>query len=187
MSYGITLDIWNESLRHSFVGASRLRHFITGNLIYGAIGALVTLAIIAAAGIFAFGFDIFSGGLFLAANMVFVFIFGAGIGMMIDALMVTKGSKYMAIIWIIPGLIMILSGVYYPAEMLPAGAFEFSMALPSTHCISSLRAAISGMGSIAYSEFLIGAGLAVVFFLAGGLLFKHGLKKSRESGVITKY
>ena len=187
MSYGITLDIWNECLRHSFVGASRIRHFIIGNLIYGAIGAVIGLVIVAIAGIFVFGFDIFSGGIFLAANMAFVFVFGAGIGMMIDALMLTRGSKYMAVIWIIPGIIMILSGVYYPPELLPPGVFEVSMALPSTHCISSLRAAVLGAGGSAMAEFLTGSVLAAVYFIAGGILFRLGLKKGRENGVITKY
>lgn len=187
MNYGITEDIWNESLKHSFVGASRLWHFITGNVLYGSIGAVIGLVIVGLVGLYAFGFNIFAGGLFLAANMATIFIFGAGAGMMVNALMMVKGSKYMAIIWILPGVIMVLSGIYYPAELFPSGVYELSTLLPSTHAINSLRAAIGGSGALAMSEFLVSGALAAVFFVAGGLLFSYGLKRSRTTGVLTKY
>lgn len=187
MSYGVTLDVWNESLKHSFVGASRVRHFIIGNMIYGAIGALIVLAIIGAAGLFMFDFNIFAGGIYLMLNMAFLFLFGSGIGLMINSLMVSKGSRYMAIIWIIPGMIMIFSGVYYPVELLPMGVMQFSMLMPSTHNIISLRSAMMGLEGLAMTELWIGGALAIAYFLAGGLLFKYGLKKGRVTGTITKY
>lgn len=187
MSYGITLDIWNESLKHTFAGMTRLRHFVAGNMLYGSVGAIIGFLILGFAGIFAFGFNIFEGGMFLFGNLISIYLFATGVGMMINGLMATKGSKYMAIIWIIPGLVMVFSGVYYPAELLPGGAYQVSLGLPSTHAISSLRSAFGGLDTLAFTEFLLGLGMSVAYFIAGGLLFNLGIKRGRNNGVLTKY
>ena len=187
MSYGVMVDIFNDCLKHSFVGRSGLRHFIPGNMLYGIIGSVIGLLMAIAAGLFLFGFNLMAGGLFLVANLTFIFIFGTGMGMLLNGIMLSRGARYMALVWSMPGLVMLFSGVFYPPEILPPGIFHISMAMPSTHSITSIRAAIFGMQAGAWGEFLTGALGSVIFFVLGGFIFRLGMKKGKENGTITKY
>ena len=110
------------------------------------------------------------------------------VGLLIDSLMVTMSEKYMALIWVSTGVIMIFSGVYYPVDVLPPGIRESAMIMPSTHAITSLRTAVmGGSAGVVMSEMLIGMVLGVAVFLIGSLTFRFAVNKGRENGVLTKY
>ncbi len=138
ITFGITLDIWSNCLRHSFAGNSRIRHFILGNSVFGLISSVLTFFLVAAAGLLVFGFNLFSAWLWLIPNLLIVFIFATGIGLMIDSLLISQSEKYMSLIWTMTGVIMIFSGVYYPASVLPAPMQAVSQILPTTHAINSM-------------------------------------------------
>lgn len=186
ITFGITFDIWSESMKHTFSSSSTPKDFILGNSLFGLRNATFTFALVGVVGFLSFGFNIFAAGLALI-NLIPVFIFSVAIGLMINSLIISKGEKYMAMIWIMTGVIMILSGVYYPASLLPTPIAEISQALPPTHSIASMRAAFGYSSELLVSEFLTGFLLSIVYLLAGISIFKYGLKKGYENGTITKY
>ncbi len=186
ITYGITFDIWNGCLRHSFTGKSSVRHFIIGNSIFGFLSSFAAFLIIGTVGIIFFGFNIFSAGIFLV-NLFFVFMFATGIGLMINGLMVAYGEKYMSLIWMLTGIIMVFSGVYYPVSMLPGVVQAFSYAIPATHSIISIRAALGISLNGATASLAIGAALAFVYLAIGALVFRYAVKMGKRSGMITRY
>ena len=186
LTYGITFDIWSASLKHSFSAKAKIYHFILGNSLYGLLSSAIAFLVIASVGFFAFGFNIFSGGLYLI-NLIPIFIFAISIGLIIDSLMVSKGEKYMALIWMMAGVVMIFSGVYYPADVLPTPIKEISQLLPATHSIASMRAGFGYSTETGLAEFAIGLTLSIVYLIAGIILFKRGLKTGYENGMITNY
>ncbi len=186
ITYGITFDIWSSSLKHSFSSRAASKHFIIGNGLFGLYSAVITFVLVGVVGYFAFGFNIFLGGLFLL-NLIPVFFFALGIGLMINSLMVSKGEKYMALIWMMTGVIMIFSGVYYPASVLPSPISEIAQAFPSTHSIQSMRAGFGFSPETGLPEFVLGLGLSLLYLAVGTSLFKFGLKKGYQNGTITKF
>ncbi|MCK4816138.1 ABC transporter permease, partial [bacterium] len=118
ISYGITFDIWNNCLRHTFASKSSVTHFIIGNSAFGLLSSVVAFVLVGSVSVLIFGFNIFLAGFYLM-NLFSVFIFATGIGLLIDSLMVTRGEKWMSLIWMGTGIIMIFSGVYYPVTILP--------------------------------------------------------------------
>lgn len=186
LTYSITFDIWNSSLKHSFSAKSTIRHFILGNSIFGLITSIITFFIVGAVGVLAFDFNIFAGGIFLL-NLAPVFIFAIAMGLIIDALMVSKGQKYMDFIWTLPGIIMIFSGIYYPVSVLPSPIAEITLLIPPTHSINSMRAGFGYSPEAGFSEFWIGLISSVVCLLAAYWIFDRGLKKGYENGTITHY
>ncbi len=186
ITYGITFDIWNNCLKHSFAGKSSIGHFITGNSIFGLLSSLAAFALVGVVGFILFGFNIFAVGAFLV-NLFFVFLFATGVGLMINGLMVAKGEKYMSIIWMGTGIIMVFSGVYYPVSILPGAVQAVSYAIPATHSIISMRAALGAGLDIAVAELVIGAALSLVYLAIGALIFRNAVNRGRRSGMITKY
>ncbi len=185
-SFGITLDIWADSLKHTFTGSSSLAGFIVGNASYGLFSSVLVLMITGILAVILFGFNIFLAGFYLI-NLFFVFIFATGLALVINSLMVTKGDKYMSLIWILTGIIMIFSGVYYPIDILPGPVQAVSLAVPTTHSIMSLRAALGFSPGLANPELAIGAILSVAYFALGVLVFRWAIKRSKVTGVITRY
>ncbi len=186
LTYGITFDIWSASLKHSFSSKARIIHFILGNSAYGVLSSSIAFLVIASVGFFAFGFNIFAGGLYLL-NLFPIFLFAVSMGLIIDSLMVSKGEKYMALIWMMAGVVMIFSGVYYPSSVLPTPVKEISQLIPATHSIASMRAGFGFSPETGFSEFLIGLVLSLVYLGIGYILFYKGLKKGYENGTITQY
>lgn len=186
VTYGITFDIWSASLKHSFSAKAKVWHFIVGNSAYGLLNSVLAFLLISVVGVFAFGFNIFSGGIFLV-NLFSIFLFAVSMGLIIDSLMVSKGEKYMALIWMMAGVVMIFSGVYYPASILPVPVKEITQLIPATHSIASMRAGFGYSVESGFAEFALGLGLSIVYLAIGIILFKNGLKKGYENGIITRY
>jgi ABC-2 type transport system permease protein len=185
-SYGITLDIWSGCLKHTFTGSSSLSGFVLGNSLFGLFNSISVLLIMGALGIGLFGFNIFTAGLFLL-NLLFVFVFATAFGLIINSQMITNGEKYMSLIWITPGLIMIFSGIYYPIEILPLPVQAFSLALPTTHSLISLRASMGFSPELAVPALLTGALLSLAYLALSLLLFRWAIKRSKVTGILTRY
>ena len=185
--YGIMVDIFNGCMKHSFTGRSGIWDFIFGNGMYALISAVTGFVIALVTGIFLFGFNLLDGGSYLLANLAFVFVFGVGVGLILNSLIVSRGAKIMALVWIIPGLVMIFSGVFYPPEILPPVVHEVSLSLPATHSLVSVRAAFNGAFDTAFYEMVLGGIMSIAAFAIGIASFRYGIRKGKENGVITKY
>src|SRR3989338_2556742 len=175
ITYAITMDIWNTCLKHGFSGKSAVKHFIVGNSIFGLYSSTIAFVLVGVVGFFLFGFNIFAAGPYLM-NLLTVFIFAVAIGLMIDSLMLAQGEKYLSLVWMVTGIVMIFSGVYYPVWILPHPISDISYALPSTHAINSIRSFLTGTGS-PLIEFGAGILISFVYLGAGIYFFKRGLKK----------
>jgi ABC-2 type transport system permease protein len=185
-SFGIALDIWADCLKHTFTGGSSFAGFVLGNGIFALFGAVSVFLLMALLGTLLFGFSVFGAGAFLL-NLASVFIFAVGFGLLINSLMLTKGEKHMSLIWTAPGIIMIFSGIYYPIEILPLPVQAVSLALPTTHSLISMRASLGFSSGLALPEFLAGAALSLAYFALGLAAFRWSIRRSRVTGVITRY
>jgi ABC-2 type transport system permease protein len=187
MAYGVMMDVWNSCLKHSFAANPGLSHFVAGNMLYGLMGSGIGIALAIAGGLWLFGFSLLAGGAFLWASLGTLFLFGAGMGMAINGVLLARGMKFTTLIWVIPGVVMLFSGVYYPVSILPSPVREASYLMPSTYSIASLRYALGGQEGVALQALGMGLAISLASFALGGLAFRHGLRKGRENGVITKY
>ena len=187
ITYGITYEIWSDSLKHFFSTTSTNNDYILGNSMYGLFISSSSLVIVGTIGFIIFGFNIFSAGIYLVLGSLSVFLFASSIGLIINYFMITKNVKYMSLIWMSTGIIMIFSGVYYPVSVLPGFAQSIAYMLPSTHAIEGIRLALmndfTGANLSIYSSFV----LSVIFFVLGYFAFKRGVDKGRELGKIARY
>lgn len=103
-----------------------------------------------------------------------------------SATMVLKRGDPVA--WALGALSVLLSGVYYPVEILPAPLRALSAALPMTHTLRALREALLGSGGPALSRALwtLAAFAAVLVPLALGT-FAWAVRRARRDGSLTHF
>ena len=182
-SWSLFLDIWNGSLKHSFAGSSSFWGFVLGNSLFGLFASIVIFMLMSLVGFFAFGFNMLIVGFFLI-NFIPVYLFGTSFGLFVGSLILTKGEKYMSMIWLTPGIIMIFSGIYYPIELLPGPIQLISNAIPTTHAIISLRG-VAGFGTAsAFQSFILALISSLIYLSVSLLTFNWAIKKGKESGRI---
>jgi ABC-2 type transport system permease protein len=187
VTYGITYEIWADSLKHFFSTPSREKDFVLGNSFFGLMSSFLSLFMVGVMGYLVFGFNIFSAGGYLILACFSIFVFGTSVGLVIDYFMVTKDLKYMSLIWIATGIIMIFSGVYYPVTILPGPARVISYALPSTHAIQAIRSTLSLDYAAANVSILLSFATTAVYFAIGYMSFVRGVKKGKVLGKIARY
>jgi ABC-2 type transport system permease protein len=182
--YSTTFDVWDGCIRHGYLYRSRFRSFLLGNTAFGIISAAGAALIVIAVAYFAFGFNIFDAGLYLVASLLSTTLFAVGIGLMIIAMMLRRNYSYMSLAWMITGVIMIFSGVYYPVDILPEPFSSIGNAIPATHSISALRGALGLEGVDIMSE-LIYAFVSSSALLAIAMWFySDSVKVARKKGYL---
>jgi len=169
VTYGITYEMWSDSLKHFFSTTSTEKDYVLGNSAFGFLSSLLALVLVGGIGYFMFGFNIFLAGAYLLLACFSVFLFATAVGLIIDYFIITKGSKYMSLIWISTGIIMIFSGVYYPVGVLPEPVKSISYLLPSTHAIQSIRSSIVSDFSTANITIALSFMLSAIYMAAGSL------------------
>ena len=187
ITYGITYEIWAESLKHFFSTTSTERDYVIGNGVFGLLSSFLSLLVVGVMGLLIFGFNIFSAGAYLFLACLSIFVFAVSIGLMIDYFMITRDLKYMSLIWIATGIIMIFSGVYYPVSVLPEPARSLSYALPSTHAIEAIRFALVSDFSLAGLSIALSFAITAIYFVVGYGSFVRGVRKGKELGKIARY
>ncbi len=187
VTYGMTYDMWSNSLKHGLVNASGIKEFIIGNSFYGLLTSYLVVIFVGIAGLLAFGFNIFGAGIVLAISLLPVFLFATAIGLLIDSLMITRGHNWMSLIWSISGVIMIFSGVFYPVDILPEAVKFLALSFPTTYSINALRAAF-GFTTVSISETILIAFLISAIYLAVCIfIFTKAVKRSKTTGKLTQY
>ena len=184
ITYGVLKEIWSESAKHMLITPSTSLHFIIGNGLYGAVTALMSILLMHVVAVFFFSFNIFNAGLPLLVGLLGIILYGIAEGLIVNSIIILKGPEYMHVTWIITGIVMVLSAVYYPLALLPPEVQVVSNLLPTTHAIQAIRSGLltnSGMESG-----LIAVGLGIIYLIIGALIFRWAIDKSRKNGTILR-
>jgi ABC-2 type transport system permease protein len=184
ITVGLTFDIWDECAKHLHLGTATDEDFIFGNAFWGMITSLTGFIIVSMIAYYVFGFNIFAAKLYLIFGLASVFLYAVGDGLIINSLVLRKGYEYTSLIWISTGIIMVLSGVYYPVEMLPAPVQAISFFLPPTHAITAIRGALGVQAVNPFVEICWALSISVIYLFLAVWVYKRSVKKSREKGSI---
>ena len=184
ITYGLLYDVWAYCLKHTVVSKATIADFVLGNGLFGLVSGVASMLIANAFSIVFFQFNLLDAGIVLVAALIAILLYSISEGLVINALVVLKGYQYQSLTWIVTGIIMVLSAVYYPVELLPAAVRPISFILPTTHAIGAIRNAMLGKEFV--FEALLGLGLSVVYVIAAMAVFSFALNKSRETGFLAK-
>lgn len=184
VTYGLVWEFWARTVRSLFASRISIGEFIIGNVIVGLITGLIAGAFALAVAYFWFSFNLFSLGLWLIPAFLMVVLNASSEGLILNSLIILMGPKFRALIWIIPGVIMIFCGIYYPVSALPLSARAISYMLPTTYAVKGLRDAYAGFPNI--NDFIIGASISIVYMLISSYIFKLSIKKAKRNGLLVR-
>lgn len=183
--YGMQFDLWDFCFKHSAATPAGVKDFVLGNSMFGVASSMVSLAFITVISSIFFQFNIFSAGIVAVLALLVIFLFAIAAGLAIDSVIMMYGKEYIALVWSTPGLIMLLSGVYYPVSMLPGIARDLSFMLPTTHAINAMRIAFGFSAGTASGALLAGFAISLIYLaLFFWTLDKSILHSKRAGGTI---
>lgn len=139
----ITIERWEGTIEHTFMAPiSRFTHLMGScwyAIAHGLLFTFVQLLIVAAF----FHLDLSNANYLTAIFMLLVgsvsFI-GFGIGASILPLLYTERGSQMS--YIVRAVLLLVSGVYYPVDVLPAWMQPFARISPATYVLQGLRAGL---------------------------------------------
>ncbi len=184
ITYGILHEIWADSVKHLATAPAGITEFIVGNGSYGLLSGLLAWVLMALCAQIFFAFNIFTAGPVLALGLAGLFLYGIAEGLIVNAIMLLKGPEYMSITWIITGIVMVTSAVYYPLSILPEPIRTAALVLPTTHAIESIRQAI--LGGDAVTPGINAVALGIIYLLVASVVFTKALKRSKQNGTILR-
>ena len=160
----VAWERWEGTIEYTFMAPlSRVTH-LGGSGVFAVIYGLVRASLLFAAVAFMFSLDL-DGANYPAALVVLVVasVSFFGIGMMTAVLPLISPEKGMQIGFIAHGLLLVVSGIYYPVEVLPGWMQVLSKISPATYALDGIRGAIlegeglSSMGDELWPLAVIGA------------------------------
>jgi len=123
-----------------------------------------------------------------AGSLILAMIGFTGMGLLAGAvvIVVKRGNP---VGWLLRGASVVLGGVFYPVEVLPAGLQALAVTLPMTHALTVLRGSIlqgKGIGEMlpSFAALLV---TSVGFFVAGLLACEAAIRYARTDGSLAQY
>lgn len=183
VAYVLLFDMWSKSIKNTFISPVESYHLIFGALLFGVVRGTVVFAILVSVSWYLFGFQFLKGGIFPV--MIFlagVFAVAAVIGMAVCISILTFGQKADVAAWSLSGLILLISGIYYPIEVLPPALQWLARAIPLTYFLEYYRSIfIPGPHNL-----FMGTMLAALYLIVGLILFDRSIERARRTGILLR-
>lgn len=183
VAYVLLFDMWSKSIKNTFIAPVRSYHLVFGALLFGILRGCVVFLILVVVSHYLFGFNFLVGGpvpviIFLAG----VFTTAAIIGITVCISILTFGQKADVAAWSLSGLILLVSGIYYPVNVLPGPLQAAARAIPLTYFLEYYRSVfIPEPHNLA-----LGASLAVLYLVVGLILFDRAIERARRTGIMLR-
>jgi ABC-2 type transport system permease protein len=156
---------------------------VFGALLFGIIRGTFVFAILVLVSNRLFGFNYLAGG--IAPVLIFlggVFAMAAVIGITVCISILTFGQKADVAAWSLSGMILLVSGIYYPVEVLPSALQALSRAIPLTYFLEYYRSVyIPGPHNLVF-----GALLAALYLGIGLVLLDRSIERARRTGIMLR-
>ena len=158
-------EYWSHSLNHFLISPLRMVEFILGNIITGLLKFFFVLALYLIIGKLIFAFSIANMWLFVL-GIFSLSIFGIAIGMLSMGIIIIYHENAYTASYIIPDLLVLLSGVYYPISIFPEAVQSIVKFIPAVYGFDILKSII-GLAEVNYAMLIA----TTLIWLAASLLF----------------
>jgi len=187
VSFGILYDLWSNCLKHFFNTAIRLRYYILGTSLFAVLSSSIAFFMVVGAILALFGPGFFIMNQYIIAGFFVVFLHGIAQGMLVTSLFTSKGYNWQGLSWILPGIMMIICGIYYPITYLPEWLQTISYLFPSTYAIQGMRDVAMGSIAIGQTQIFTGFLVAIAHLVVFSWTLKKAIKSGKTSGMIANY
>lgn len=185
---GFLEDVWTQNFVNFFASPLRLKEYVAGLVVTGLTTGVAAFLINALFAGLAFGYDIFRVGLAVLPFLVVLLIFGIALGLLMTAIILRFGPAAEWLGWPIPFALSVFAGVFYPVATLPASLQIVAKAIPPSYVFESLRGIVNGDPTAPLlNNFLIGAGLALLYLVAMSLFLFMVYRRNLKNGQLARF
>jgi len=174
-------EFWSHSLTHLLVTPIRLWEFVLGGIMTGILKCAIVTVLFFITMHFAYGVSIPDPFSFFAA-LFFLFIFGISIGLINLAIIFPHSENAIFLVWTIPDILVIFSGVYYPLELLPDPLHSIALLLPSSHAFNLIKQPF-GLASADWFSLIL---LSVIWLVGSWMLLQFSFNGAKKSGKLVR-
>jgi ABC-2 type transport system permease protein len=189
IGYTIVYERWEGTIEYTFMAPIRRMTHLAGVCGFAVLYALLRTAVVLTAAGLLFHLDLSRADLVAAAAVLVAStpaVVGTGILASVLALLsVEKGAQMMMVV---EGIILLISGVYYPVDVLPGPLQLLARASPLTYVLSGIRESLlhgrglrDQLGTVAL---LLGMGAVLV--PAGLLTFAWAERRAKRLGLLKR-
>ena len=170
-------EYWSHSLNHFLVSPIRWIEFFVGNIITGIIKFTTVLILYLIIGYFFFSFTISNIPVFIFGILALA-SFGVILGLFTMGIIVIHHENAYTASYIIPDLLVLLSGVYYPISIFPQTMQNIIQFIPAVHGFVILKSTIG----MAQPNYVMLFATSIVWLVCGLVLFILCLNYARKHG-----
>ncbi len=189
ISESIAWERWEGTIEYTFMAPiSRFTHLI-GNCLYAVIYGVIRSSLILVIVIFFFGISIRGANIFVLLVVLIVsglsFI-GLGLVAAILPLLSTEKGAYATHIF--EALLLLVSGVYYEVDVLPAWIRPLSHLSPATYTLKAMRSALlhnAGLGELLPTIILLLV-IGVILIPLGMFVFRQAEFYAKKKGKLKR-
>lgn len=186
MAYVILYSIWNKSLKHEMVAPVNAFHFVGGSWIMGVIHSILVFLLLCLFSSLAFHLNFLDAGI---GRLLLFFLglvyFSASVGMTVCALAFRFGGRAHVGATFIVSVLVLVSGIYYPVEVLPGALRFIAYLIPLTYFLEYFRS-FYGFASKGENLLLSGFLLTTLYNAAAAYLLFLSIRNAREKGILAK-
>lgn len=172
-------EYWSGSLAHMIISPISRTEYVIGSAISGIVKSLFVIALytVLAGLIYGqwFGIEQVPG---IALGLVMIAGFGIATGMITLGFSYIYNEDVYTSAIVLPDIMVLLSGVYYPITIFPDALQWFARILPSTYGFEALRGNAGGL--------ILGAGLLILWIAIAGVSLGWFYNRARKNGRLAK-
>jgi len=172
-----------------------IKAFMAGNILFSYFVSTISVLFYVLFGVYVFGLEIGAGANFGIAVLAILLGMATviGIGLIAASTFTLLNSKQWSnpVTWIVNFLVGLVSGVYFPLEVLPEWARAIGYLLPQTYAYDAARIALLSEASITNPLIAGDFSMLILFSFitipVGILFFKMSLRKAEKDGTLSRW
>lgn len=186
ISYVILYSVWNKSLKQELAAPINVFHLIAGPWIMGVIHSLMVFCLLSLFSNYAFDFRFSDQGLVPLASFYFGLVLSSAvIGIVVCALAFRFGGRAHVGATSIVSVLILLSGIYYPVEVLPQPLKTLSFCIPLTYFLEYFRS-FYGFSTSIERPLAAGYLLVMIYLILATVALLYSLQHSKKTGILLK-
>ena len=186
IAYVILYSIWNKSLKHEMVAPINVFHLITGSWAMGVIHSFLIFLLLCIFSSLAFHLNFLNSGIArLSLFFIGLTFFAAFVGIAVCALAFRFGGRAHVGATSIVSILILVSGIYYPIEILPRPLQFVASFIPLTYFLEYFRS-FYGFSIKSQYPLLLGFLLTAAYNIIAVYLLCFSIRNARQKGILTK-
>jgi ABC-2 type transport system permease protein len=185
-SLGLLEEVWSRNVLNLVATPLKGREFVAAVLLVGMLRTVFAMALIGIVGIAVYAVAPTAAGLALIPGAAILLLFGFAVSLFVTALTLQYGDSAEVFSWGLLVVLMPLTGVFNPIEVLPRLIQPIARVIPLTQVFEATRASLDG-AAVSWSRLAAATLGSAVTLGAATWFLSFQVRRFRREGWVTRF